>query len=376
MPDIHPELQYRQTNHFAPPGMIPEFNELGNHPDDMYGYVQEHVGAAYDRLGLGEAYDEAEAVYFAAIADLSSRSSTFAGRYLPNDSTSPVFEHFSRTFVNTADCHVDGYENYAQALELTAAGHNVILAPNHTSPLDGLVPFTLFTQDFPGAQRPAIVMSQVFEYARITRLITSGIEKFPVFQPKHIRRFVANGQEDTAAEMQRQNVATMKSLRSEAKEGGKQIFLYLERDRNGEQMGVPEPAVSRVLEMLDRARGGTYILPMHICGIDSIFPNRPGHNEMDEFFETVQVGSGNVSYGRPVLFSRIVEEVEATDPAKLTEVTLGSEAAAQLDSPQTRLAAIAVATLGLVALQAPSHTARGLYGNAMVTEIADRLQAA
>lgn len=341
--------------------MIPEFNELGNHPTDVKHFVREQLMGALSRLGIEESYPAAEELLLTGVDELLATPKHFTGRHIPTAKTLPVARFLEDTFVRTGLCSLSGGENYETALELIASGQNVVLAPNHTSPLDGLIPCALFRDRYMGTKMPSLVMSQVFEYARITRLLTSGVTKYPVFQPKHMQRFATAGDTQVTRSMQGQNTVTMRALSEDIRQGGQNVFLYLERDRNTEAMGVPEPAAVRVLEMLERAKPGLYILPIHISGAETIFPNRMNVNEIDEFMQIIQIGQGDVVCGEPILFSDILQACSLVNQYTMVEAVMGPREDVLENPKRRRLAAIAITILGLVAKLAPSEAVKGVY---------------
>lgn len=352
---------FLQTNHFAPPGMIPAFNELGNHPTNMKEYVRTQLSHTLGRLGIEEKYSDAESVLLDGVDELLDKPSQFTGRHMSCAATRPIQDFLQETFVRLDQCALRGANNYEAALDLMDSGKNVILAPNHTSPLDGLIPGTIFHNKYTDVEQPRLVMSQVFEYARITRLLTSGVDKYPVFQPKHMRRFVANGQPDVAASMRGQNSVTMRAFYEDMRMGGRNVFLYLERDRNTDGMGVPEPAAARVLELAGRAKPDLHLLPMYISGAETIFPSRKGVNEVDEFMQTVQIGQGTVTCGEPIPFSELREMSDTIDQRAVVEHVMGNDEELLQDPKRRRLATMAITILGRIADMAPSEAEKGVY---------------
>lgn len=351
-----------QTSHFAPPGMIPEFNELGNHPHNMGDYIKDKLEGTLGRLGVGERHAEIEGLLFRGIEDLSAVPPGFTGRHSPTAATMSIQRDVMEgTFIRKELCTVSGEKNYEAALDMVDRGQNVVLIPNHTSPLDGLLPLTLFSDKYPKAERPSLVMSQVFEYARITRLLTSGVHKYPVFQPKHMERF--ESQAHVMHQMYGQNATTMRALYTDTRQGGQNVFLYLERDRNTNGMGIPEPAAVRVLEMMEKAKPDVHILPMHIDGAQTVFPSRKGVNEIDVFLDNIQIGQGDVVCGEPISFADVLKTADSINQHEVVgSIMTGNERVLE-DPKQRRLAAAAIIILGLVADLAPTEEAKGVYRN-------------
>ena len=356
-----------QTNHFAPPGMIPEFNELGNHPHDMRDYISSNLGSALGRLGIEEKHAEVEALLHAGIEDLSVVPTNFTGRHSPTAATRPIQDFMESTFIRQELCTVRNEGNYEAVLNMVDSGQNIVLAPNHTSPLDGLLPLALLYDKYPEGERPSLVMSQVFEYARITRLLTSGVSKYPVFQPKHMERFGSH--RDVIRQMYGQNATTMRALYGDTRQGGNNVFLYLERDRNTDGMGIPEPAAVRVLEMMEKAKPGVHVLPMHIDGAQTIFPSRKGVNEIDVFLDTIQIGQGDVVCGEPIAFSDVLKIAESVDQHEVVRSVMTNNEQVLEDPKQRRLATAAIIILGLVADLAPTNEAKGVYRNIDLTTL-------
>jgi hypothetical protein len=175
--------------------------------------------------------------------------------------------------------------------------------------------------------------------------------------------------------MRQQNITTLRALRNGAQQGGQNIFLYLERDRNSEAMGIPEPAAVGTLEMLERVGKETYIMPMHVSKIETILANKPGTNEIDAFFDNLTVGHGNVVCGRPIPFAQITDAVETFDSTRLATSVFGEDNPLLRDPKQLRYAAISATILGLVARNAPTEDAKGVYGSPIITKIVQELTA-
>lgn len=350
-----------------PPGLIPEFNALGNHPEDMEKYIETHVEAAYERLGISSKYPEAKKILSDAIHQLiEQQTPEFTGHHIPTPETKLVKELLMDTFLNIEKCNFIGKENFDSAIELTKQGNNILIVQNHTSPLDALVPLALMRKNY-GELPVSLIMSQVFEYARVTNLMTSGVEKFPVFQPKHIKRFEEKPM--VTGKMNRQNVMALRSLSRNAEQGGKMIFLYPERDRNSTAMGVPEPAAMGIPELLSKAGHDLYILPSFVNGLDSVFPNSPGRNEMDDFFEIIKIGQGDFSCGKPIKYSTIIEQVESLSEEQCKELVTKVIGDSPINNKLERKGVIAIILLGLIAKLAPEEKTRGIYNDAEIRNL-------
>jgi 1-acyl-sn-glycerol-3-phosphate acyltransferase len=348
---------------FQPPGLIPPFNDWGNHPDDMRGFLESELPNAYNRMGIPDKATQALDLILKVLQELAHRSDQFSGRHTPSPAMEALLNRCLDDFIDDEQLEVIGLENFLAAQELVENGADVIIAPNHTSPLDGSLLFKAIRDTYPNIPLPAIVMSQVFEYARITALLTSGLYKFPVFQPKHLQKFEELGYQEAVSQMVQQNLTMLRCLIRFLQTEDKQLFLYLERDRNNHTMGQPEPKVIELLEMIAESRRlqekPLYILPVHISGLESIFPNREGVNELDIFWETISVGGGRVQCGKPVLYEELRQE--AINPEYMRSVA--ERIGGNLTQEQKTHFAIAFTILRRIAALAPSEEAKGIYSD-------------
>jgi hypothetical protein len=356
----------------TPPGLIPEFNALGNHPENMEEYLETHVRRAYERLGIADKFPETKRILCAALKQLIDKPPEFTGHHVPTPEMKEVAEVLMENFLNIDDCGFMGRENFEAALRLREEGNNILLVQNHTSPLDALVPLALIRRNY-GDVAVSLIMSQVFEYGRITNLMTSGADKFPVFQPKHIKRF--ENKPAVVTQMNRQNIVTLRALSRYAATGGKMIFLYPERNRNTNSMGVPEPAAMGIPDLLAKSGRELYILPTFVNGLDSIFPNSPGRNEVDDFFEIIKIGQGNFYCGEPIKYADIVAAVDALSDSELAELAFKITGEKSKDEKVERKAAVATVLLGLIAALSPEDEARGIYNAAEVKDLTNKVTA-
>ncbi|MCX6784321.1 MAG: 1-acyl-sn-glycerol-3-phosphate acyltransferase [Candidatus Komeilibacteria bacterium] len=361
-----PIEQLNKPRGVEPAGLISEFNALGNHPEDIYGCVDQSIKSLLARLGVPEKYAEVRCILFNAIKDLEKRPKEFSGHYIPSPETRLVLKFLVDFFVNLEKCRFFGKENFDQAIDLIKGKNNVLIVQNHTSPMDTLVPLALLQENY-GDLPLSIIMSQVFEYARVTNLITSGVEKFPVFQPKHMARF--KDKPGVINEMCRQNAMALKALLTHSKEGGKMIFLYPEKDRNSNGMGVPEPAAMGIPEVVSRARHDLYILPTCIGGVNSIFPNSPGRNELDDFFQIISRGQGDFYCGEPIKYSDLIEQIgliPEEDQTQLLRKVLGSIP----EDPKLKAKVIiSIVINGLIAQLVVEPKMRGIYDDALINSL-------
>ncbi len=346
-----------QATNFIPPSVIPAFNAWGNHPENMRIWIRENMYPAFNRLSL-DGYETAEQILFSALDDIAARLVEFAGYYEPTPAMERVlYEFLMGNFIKPDKCNFYGIANYRAAMELIEQGKNVLIVQNHTSPLDALVPFTLIRRNFPGAQLPAIIMSQVFEYSRIAGIVTSGVRKFPVYQPKHMRKFAEteNGA-NTVIEMKRKNSVALKQLLLKARTGGQTVFLYPERDRNSFVMGVPEPKAMKIVRLLASAGPELYIMPTFITGLQTIFPNCPGTNELDDFFKLIQVGQGDFYCGKPICITDVLEKAIALGNSAFEKVF------EQLPDDISD-AGLSITILKMIASLAPDKEMTGVYAD-------------
>lgn len=367
-----PEIaEQPESSEIKPANLIPEFNALGNHPADMLEYTGQHLRGTLERLNKLDCYPQTMRIVGSAIRELEKEgSSDFKGHHVPNGATGPMFQLLTDTFVNLEQCRVFGEENLAEAYRLIHEGNNVLIVQNHTSPMDALVPLALIKERY-GRLPVSVVTSQVFEYARTTRLMTSGVDKYPVFQPKHIKRF--EGNKLVVAEMCRQNTKTLRTMVADAKEGGKMIFLYPEKNRNSDVIGIAEPGAMAVPELLTQAGKELYVLPTFITGVDSIFPNHSGRNEMDDFFEIIQRGQGDLYCGQPIKYSDIVsaaESIPTDDQARLEEKIVGVISG---NKKITRKSLISGILLGEIARLSPDKEKRGVFGDQDIQELVENV---
>jgi hypothetical protein len=345
---------------FNPMGMIPEFNAWGNHPNDMEAFVREKVKTLYLKIGRND-YKNAEALLLDALDALSARPNAFTGHYIPCDKTIPVLNWLTSTFVERKKCELFGAENYKNALNLINNGHNVLAIMNHATALDCLISECLTSTMRPKTVTHSYIASQVFEYARISSMVTSGFDKFPVFQPKHIQRM-----DDLCSnkvvidEMRKQNKITLRALCQNVSSGGKIIFLFPEKSR-APIMGVPEPVVARLPSLIQKAsEKELYILPTYVSGGETIFPNVPGTNELDNFLQNLRVGYGNMYCGKPIAFSKVSSTLSILNKMELVETTLGKVSSYDTD---IEITALSILLLGSIADLSPDEETRGIYNN-------------
>jgi 1-acyl-sn-glycerol-3-phosphate acyltransferase len=348
---------------FNPMGMIPEFNAWGNHPNDMEAFVMEKVKALYTKIGLGR-HEVAEQLLLTALDALSVKSDTFTGHYIPCNNTKPVSNWLLNTFVENEKCQLFGVKNYKNALNLMNEGHNVLAIMNHATALDCLISESLTSLLRPKSVTHSYIASQVFEYARIAGMITSGFDKFPIFQPKHIQRMdELCPNKIVIEEMRRQNKITLRALCQNASDGGRIIFLFPEKNRSP-IMGVPEPIVARIPSLIQKASGKElYILPTYVSGGETIFPNVPGTNELDNFLQNLRVGHGNMYCGEPIAFSKVNSTLSLIDKTELVEGTLGKVSTYDTNIDLT---ALSILLLGSIATLSPFEETKGIYNNEYV----------
>lgn len=353
-----------------PAGLIEEFNALGNHPEDMYKCIEKELLNTLERVGKADKYTECKKTLFDALDSLSNTPKTFSGHYVPNEKTKPVLDFLVDKFVDIDESKFEGKENFDQALDLINSGNNVLMIQNHTSPMDALVPLALLKKNY-GDLPISIVMSQVFEYARVTNLITSGVDKFPVFQPKHMNRFA--DKPDVINKMSKQNITALRSLLDHTKDGGKMIFLYPERDRNSNGMGVPEPASMVIPEVISKSNKDLYILPSFVSEIDTIFPNNSGRNELDDFFKIIQRGHGNLSCGKPVKYTEILRHIESLSQKEKKEI-FDYFSFKDEDPKKTKRFLCSVAMLGLISKLSGDNKMKGLYKDKCIEGVVNNME--
>lgn len=349
--------------------MIPEFNAIGNHPTDIVTNVRMRVRAMYKRLGIEDRSRQGEEVLLHALADLLARPHDFTGYHRPSHVTRRVSDLLIDTLLRPNDCKLAGADHCRKVLDLTATGNNVVIISNHTTPVDALLSIALFGRFFE-ISLPDIIISQVFEYSRVARLLTSGFGKYPVFQPKHMQRFAGTRGGAVLSEMTSQNSRALRALYDRMQVGGSSVFLYPERDRSSGQMGIPEPATGRLLELIAKARDGLSLLPIYVSGNEAVLPNRPGFNELDECLEHLQIGSGTMICGRPIHFSNLTKVIDSIDQASFVEEVIRTRTE---DPRRMRQWALIIAALGSVATLAHSEQEKGVYANLAVQDIVSRL---
>lgn len=345
---------------FQPMGMIPEFNAWGNHPLDMEAFIKEKVKELYFKNGLNE-YQEAENILLQALDALSARPNDFTGHFIPCERTKPVLTWLVNTFVQSEQCNIFGLQNYIKAIELIGNGHNVLVVMNHATALDCLIAEALTSKIRPKAINLSYVASQVFEYARIANITTSGFDKYPVFQPKHIERMKNLGGDDSViAEMRRQNKITIRALCQNTSLGGQMIFLFPEKNRSAE-MGIPEPIVAKLPCLIKLSSSKElYVLPMYVTGGETIFPNVPGTNELDNFLQNIRIGSGNTYCGEPIPFSKITNTLCCVDKKEMVQTVIGEIPSCE---NYLHLSALSILITGLIASLSPIKEKVSLYKN-------------
>ncbi len=370
-PHLLKQLQMNQktTENIAltltPQGLIPAFNALGNHPADLREFIQNDVHEAYRRLGILERFPQDQQILLNAISDLNKKPSHFEGHHIATHAMRKVLRLLIDTFVRIDECTMYGMEHYEKAIQLTKLGHNVLIIQNHTSALDALVAETLIQKHFGKDLPVSYIISQVFEYARIASLITSGIDKFPVFQPKHIALINNKDESGAVRKMKEQNIIALRALGKHVGCGGKMIFLYPEKSRTSE-MREPEPVVMKIPELLQIASPKPlYVLSTFVTGLETILPNHPGTNELDDFFKNISVGQGDLYCGQPIEFAKILEVLSSVDQKELSQAIPNSK---YIGGESQRLAALSVLMVGLIAHAGPVHSDKGMYGNAGVAK--------
>ena len=345
---------------FQPMGLIPEFNAWGNHPTDMEAFIKLKVKELYFNAGIN-GYKEGEEILLQSLDSLSIRPIDFTGHYIPCEKTRPVLTWLTNTFVQFEKCKLFGLQNYEKAIELISNGHNILVVMNHATALDCLITEALTSKIRPEFVNPSYIASQVFEYARIANITTSGFDKYPVFQPKHIQKMKdLSGNDSVIAEMRRQNKVTIRSLCKNMSLGGKMVFLFPEKNRSAE-MGVPEPIVAK-LPCLMQATSckELYVLPMYVTGGETIFPNVPGTNELDNFLQNIRVGSGNTYCGEPIPFSKITNTLCCVNKKELVQTIIGEVPSCE---NYLHLSALSVLITGLIANLSPIQEKVLLYKN-------------
>jgi 1-acyl-sn-glycerol-3-phosphate acyltransferase len=355
---------------FQPMGMIPEFNAWGNHPADMEAFIQTKVKELYQNAGIS-GYEEGEKILLRALDSLSVRSSDFTGHFIPCEKTRPVLSWLLDTFVQFEKCKFFGLQNYKKAIDLINSGHNVLVVMNHATALDCLIAESLTSRIRPSGFQPSYIASQVFEYARIANITTSGFDKYPVFQSKHIQRMKDLGGSDCVlAEMRRQNKITIRSICCNMRVGGKMVLLFPEKNRSAE-MGVPEPVVAKLPCLMQSAsRKELYVLPMYVSGGETIFPNVPGTNELDNFLQNIRVGSGDAYCGELVPFSKINDILCCVDKEGLVQTIMGEIPSCK---DYLRLSALSVLITGLIARLSPAQEKVLLYKNDYVEKATEMI---
>lgn len=356
---------------FNPMGMIPAFNAWGNHPNDMELFVKEKVKVLYQNLGLS-GYQSAEAILLNALDALSLRPETFTGHYTPCPVTRIVKEWLVGTFVKADECKLFGLQNYQKALRLISEGHNVLGIMNHATALDCLIAESLTSQIRPVGLEYSYIASQVFEYSRISSIATSGFDKFPVFQPKHFEKMMKNNADkDVINGMVKQNKTTLRSLCQNLRQGSKFVFLFPERDRSP-VVGFSEPVVAQLPYLFQKASvKELYILPTFVSGGETIFPNMPGTNELDNFLQNLKVGYGNMYCGEPIPLSKICNTLDCIDKKELIREALGEVPSCK---EYLHLSAFSVLILGSIAALSPVLETRGIYNNNRVQKIIEVLR--
>lgn len=358
--------KHKSTLSLTPQGMIPEFNALGNHPSDLEKFILENVYDAYVRLGITEKFKHDSRVLINAVKVLMKKpTDQFVGRHMTTTALKKVTRLLIDTFTNIDDCHFFGEENYAKAISLMKQGHNVLVIQNHTSALDALIAEAVVQRSF-GSNLPiSYIISQVFEYARVTAIITSGIDKFPVFQPKHLAFMKTKGHANAVTDMVKQNIVALRALGKHTCHGGKIIFLYPEKDRNT-AMGEPEPIVMKIPELLQiTSPKPLYILPTYVTGLESILPHVQGANEIDNLFKNIRVGQGDMYCGKPIEFSKIQQVLQNINQDVLVASTLGKTVP---HGKSLYLSALSVLMVGIIANTGPASLSKGIYDNNAVDE--------
>ncbi len=355
---------------FQPMGLIPEFNAWGNHPSDMESFISEKVVELYSNCGI-KGYQKGKEILLKSLDALSVRPNTFTGHYVPCDDSKAVLKWLIGTFVKAEECKLFGSQNYQKALELINSGHNVLAVMNHATALDCLISEELTSEIRPNSFTPSFIASQVFEYARIANIVTSGFDKYPVFQPKHIQKMKDSGCECAVKQMRMQNQITLRSLCSDVKVGSKMIYLFPEKNRSI-QMGVPEPIVSRLPCLMQMAsKKELYVLPMYVNGGETIFPNVPGTNELDNFLQNLRVGQGDMYCGEPIPFSKIQNTLCCIDKLELVKATLGE---VPTDAEYLNLSALSVLITGSIASLSPIPERKAIYNNCCVEKAMEILK--
>lgn len=126
-------------------------------------------------------------------------------------------------------------------------------------------------------------------------------------------------------------------------------------------MGLPEPIVARLPSLMQKAsEKEIYIFPTFVSGGESIFPNVPGTNELDNFMQNLQIGHGNMYCGKPIPLSKIAGTISRIDKAELVKATLGEVPSSQ---EYLCLSALSIVILGSIASLCPSLESRGIYNN-------------
>jgi len=345
---------------FQPMGIIPEFNAWGNHPTDKESFIKEEVKKLNLNAGIN-GYGEGEKILLQALDSLSIRPNNFTGHYVACERTRPVLSWLTSTFVQSEKCKLFGLQNYNKAIELICSGHNVLAVMNHATALDCLIAEKLTSKIRPETIIPSYVASQVFEYSRIANITTSGFNKYPVFQPKHIQRMKDLGGSDSViAEMRRQNKITIRSLCQNMSTGSQMVFLFPEKNRSAE-MGIPEPIVAKLPCLMQASScKELYVLPMYVTGGETIFPNVPGTNELDNFLQNIRVGSGNTYCGEPIPFSKITNTLCCVNNKELVHKIIGEVPSCE---NYLRLSALSVLITGLIASLSPVKEKVLLYKN-------------
>ena len=354
---------------FQPPGMIEAFNATGSHPDDMGEYFTNVVKPRLKAIGRGLSYFEIEELAMRVLAGFQQRSPEFVGHHRPT----PAERYFSlglvSTLVDKSKCNLYNSHNFARAMLRLFEGHNVLVVINHTSVLDTFITYAALSTTFSHGFNFSLMASQVFEYVRITAMMTSGGDKFPVFQPKHIDRMKASDPR-AAATMVRQNAKMLRDLKDHCKHGGKMVFMYPERDRD-QVMGPPEPRYLRLLECLkpQYGNGEVFIMPMNTTGRCPVIPNAKGTaNELDTIFKRVQIGHGHTTCGVAVPLATIENVLEGYNHGELITGILGDTVASEVDPKQRGNTALGLAFLSMVATLSPHD--KGIYDCEMASKLA------
>lgn len=204
-----------------------------------------------------------------------------------------LFEHDATPII--------GLHHVQTALDLLAAGHNLLVVQNHTSGADTLLLEHAIAQQF-GVQTTdqwSYMAGHVANLYLYPLTITAAVNRVPIISS----RYIGEAPEEDRPAMREQNTQACLSLLPSIQAGGCVVVLYPEGGRGENGVMKPgDPKTMKIPELMAQfSPKDLYVLPSYVEAT-SVLPVDRRPDELEYFIQNANRGPGHLSFSDPVLW--------------------------------------------------------------------------